>query len=92
MIILIFFISVATEDLKDAYGHVIRTGELKFKGNYLKRIRSHSKNHKQFKVIMTTVVFEPSDIYDTHVNIDENLQIDINIYNTLLLKANNRTC
>ena len=49
MIILIFFISVATEDLKDAYGHVIRTGELCFKGNCLKRIKSHSKNYKQFK-------------------------------------------
>ena len=37
-------------------------------------------------------MFEPSDIYDTHVNIDENLQIDINIYNALLLKANNIIC
>ena len=41
---------------------------------------------------MTTVVLEPGDIYDTHVNTDQNLQIDINIYNALLLKANNRIC
>lgn len=52
MFTLIFFTSVATEDLKDAYGHVICTGELYFKGNYLKTIRCHSKNYKQFKVMM----------------------------------------
>ena len=49
-------------------------------------------NCKQFKVIPTTVAFEPVEIYDTCVNIDENLQISINIYNALLLKANNGIC
>ena len=92
MFILIFFINVATEDFKDADGYVIRTGELHFKGNYLKTIRSHSKNYKQLKVSMTTVVFEPGDVYDAHVNIDENLQIDINIYNALLLKSKDGIC
>ena len=49
--------SVATEDLKDACGHVNRTGELCFKSNYLKTIRSRSMNHIQFKIIPTTAVF-----------------------------------
>ena len=80
---------VATEDFKDAYGHVIRTGELYFKGNYLKIIRSRSLNHKQFKVIPTNVAFEPDEVYGTDVNIDENLQVNVNIYTALLLKANN---
>ena len=37
-------------------------------------------NHKQFKVIPTNVVFEPDKVYDTYVNIDRNLHININIY------------
>ena len=45
-------------------------------------------NHKHFKVIPTFVVFEPDEVYTIFVNIDENLQININIYNALLLNAN----
>ena len=43
-------------------------------------------NHKQFKVIPTTVGFEPDKVYDTYINTDENLQINISIYNAILLK------
>ena len=32
-------------------------------------------NHKQFKVIPTTVVFEHDEVYDTYVNVDEKLRI-----------------
>ena len=69
---------VATDYLKDTCWHVIRTGELYFTGNYLKIIRPHSINHKEFKLIPTTVVFEPDEVYDTYVNINQNLQININ--------------
>ena len=33
------------------------------------------KNHKQFKVIPTTVVFESDEVSHTYVNADQNLQI-----------------
>ena len=49
-------------------------------------------NHKQFKVLSTAVVFEPDEVYDTYINNHENLQIDINIYNALLLKASKWIC
>ena len=41
-------------------------------------------NHKQFQVIPTTVVFESDAIYDTYVNIDDNLQTNIDIYNAFI--------
>ena len=69
---------VATDYLKDTCWHVIRTGELYFTGNYLKIIRPRSINHKEFKLIPTTVVFEPDEVYDTYVNINQNLRININ--------------
>ena len=81
--------SVAAENLKNAYVHVIRTDELYIKLNYLKTIRSCSINHKQVRVVPTTVVFKPGEVYNTYVNIDENLQININICNASLLKAKN---
>ena len=71
------------------YGHVIRTGELYFKGDYLTTIRLHLMNHKHFKVIPTFVVFESDEVYNIFINTDENLQININIYNALSLNANN---
>ena len=39
-------------------------------------------NHKQFKVIPTTVLFESDAIYDTYVN--DNLQTNIDIYNAFI--------
>ena len=56
------------------YRHVIRTGELYFKGDSLKTIRWPLINHKHFKVIPTFVVFEPDEVYNIFVNIDKNLQ------------------
>ena len=55
---------IATEDFQDAYGHVIYAGELYFKGNYLKIIRSRALNHKQLKVIPANVAFEPDEVYE----------------------------
>ena len=52
----------------------------------MKTIRSRSVNHKQFKVIPSTVAFESDEVYDTQVNIYDDLQINTNIYNASLLK------
>ena len=36
---------------------------------------------KKFQVLPTTIVIWPDEIYDTYVDIDENLQLHINVYN-----------
>ena len=58
--------SAATEGLKYAFGHVMRAGELFLKENYFKTRRYCTMNHKQFKVIPTTVVLEPVEVSDTY--------------------------
>ena len=81
----------AVEDMKDVYGHVIHnTGELYFQGNYLKLTKSRALNYKKFQLLPTNVLFPPDEIYDTYVDIDFELQLNINIYNSLISKSNYR--
>ena len=53
------------KDMKDPYGHFIHTGELFFKGNYLKLRSSRSLNNKKFQILPTCVLFSLDDVYDT---------------------------
>ena len=49
----------AIKDMKDLYSHFIHTGELFFKGNYLKLTRSRRPNNKKFQILPTCVLFPP---------------------------------
>ena len=63
-------------------GHFIHTGELFLKGNYLKLTRSQSlSNKKNPNPFDLCIIPSPDDVYDTYVEIDNNLQLNINIYN-----------
>ena len=69
------------------YGHVILPGEKYFKGHYLKVGRSRSISMKQLVVLPSNIYLSPDEIYDTYVDINTNLQLDINFYNSLLYKV-----
>ena len=78
---------VADKLLKDSYDHTIDVGARYFKVNYLKLTRSKHPICKQFQDIQQQVIFPPDEIYETYVDINEQLQININVYNGLVNKA-----
>ena len=41
---------------------------------------------RQRAILPTVIYVSPDEIYDTYVDIDSNLQMDVNIYNSLLYK------
>ena len=77
---------VADKLLIDSYDHTIDVGARYFKGNYLKLTRSKHPNCKLFQVIKQQVIFPPEEIYDTYVDINEQLQINIKLCNGLVNK------
>ena len=73
----------------DPYNHFIGKGEWYFKGRYLKQTRSRKLNFKQFEVLHTDIIISPDEIFDTYVDInDDSMQINVNLYNSLMRKAN----
>ena len=46
-----------------------------------------SLNTKKLHVLPTSVLLHPDDVYDTYVEIDNDLQLTMNIYNALIAKA-----
>ena len=72
---------IAEENLTDPYDHFLCEGEC------LKLTRSRNLNNKQFQTLPTNVIISPDEIYDTYVNIDDNMQLNVNIYNSLISKA-----
>ena len=78
---------VADKLLKDCHDHVINEGEIFFRGNYLKLVRSRNSNVKQFQVIQREVLLPPDEINDTYIDINDDLQMNVNIYTALINKA-----
>ena len=78
---------VSDGTITDNWGHIISPGLRYFKGNYLKAVRSRSISHKKFDVLLLPVLITPDEVYDTYVEIDKNMMLDINIYNNLIQKA-----
>ena len=58
-----------------------------FKGKYFKLVRSRNGNMKQFQVIVGDVLLPPDEINDIYVDINDDLQINVNIYNELIHKT-----
>ena len=66
---------IAEENLTDPYDHFLCEGECYFKGQYLKLTRSRNLNNKQFQTLPTNVIISTDEIYDTYVDIDDNMQL-----------------
>ena len=78
---------VAGKMLKDCYNHIINIGEMFFRGNYLKLVKSRNIDIKQFQVSQSEVLFPPDEINDTYLDINKDLQMNISVYNELINKA-----
>ena len=88
----IYFVKVTEKEvadklLKDCYNHVINIGEMFFRGNYLNLVLSDNPSIKQFLVIQREAILSPDETNNTYVDIDKDLQMNINIYNGLINKA-----
>ena len=89
----LYFVNVtekgtAHEDLSDSYGHYITSGEKYLKGFYLKMSRSKKIDKKKFQILPTPIVFAPDEVFDTYVDISDDLHLDVQSFKLLMLKAN----
>ena len=78
---------VAGEVMKDCYDHIMSVGDMFFRRNYLKLTRSLNPNFKQFQIIQREVLLSPDEVNDTYLDINDDLQMNVNIYNGLITKA-----
>ena len=69
---------------EDLYDHLFHTGELFFKVNYLKLTKSRCLNNKKFRILRTCILFPSDNEYRTYLEINNDLQLNINIYNALV--------
>ena len=63
----------AQKDLTDPYGHFIGNGKRFLKGFHLKLSRSKHMNKKKLQLLSTPVVFAPGEVFNTNVEIVEDL-------------------
>ena len=89
---LLYFLKITVKGisdgtLTDTWGHVVLPGLRYFKGNYLKTVRSRKISFKKFDIFPVSVIITPDEVYDTSVEIDKNMFLDVKIYNSLIQKA-----
>ena len=71
----------------DPYGHFGQKSERYFQGLHLKLVRSRNAKVKRFSTLTTKVILTPDEIYDSYVDFNEHLELDISVYNLLIQKA-----
>ena len=77
--------NTAQKDLTDPYGHFNGNGERFLKGFYLKLSRSKHISNKKFQLLPTGIVVE---VFDTYIEITEDLYLDAQHFKLLIQKAN----
>ena len=70
---------------KGTYSHFIGNGERFLKGFYLKLSRSKHISKKKFQLLPTGIVVE---VFDTYIEITEDLYLDAQHFKLLIQKAN----
>ena len=73
--------------LTDNWGHLVLLELRYFNGNSLKPFRSRNISFKKFDVLPMPVFITPEEVYDTYVEMDQNMLLDVKIYNSLIQKA-----
>ena len=73
---------------KGTYIHFIGNGERFLKGFYLKLSRSKHISKKKFQLFPTPIVFAPDEVFDTYVEITDDLYLDAPHFKLLIQKAN----
>ena len=74
-------------DISDPYGHFVVKDERYFQGYYLKLCRSKDIKVKKFTILPAKIAVTPDEVYDTDVDINDDLEIDCRIYSMLIAKA-----
>ena len=50
--------------------------------------RSKKIDKKKFQILPTPIVFAPDEVFDTYVDISDDLHLDVQSFKLLMLKAN----
>ena len=58
-------------------------GELYFRGNYLQLVRSN----KQIKVVEKDVIISPEEVFETFIDVQEDLTLTVDYYLALVGRA-----
>ena len=77
----------AESEKTDPIGHVIATGELYIRGNYLKMERSRSNKFHKFSVLPYDVLITPDEVFDVFVDIKEDLTFEKELFRELVARA-----
>ena len=78
---------VAEKDISDPCGHFVAKRERYFQGLYLKLVRSRNAKIKGFYTLLTTRIVITPVIYDTYVDLNDDLELDIYVCNMLIRKT-----
>ena len=55
-------------------------GELYFRGNCLQLVRSKNISGKQFKIIEIDVIISPEEVFETFIDVQEDLTMAVDYY------------
>ena len=61
--------------------------ELYFRGNYLQLVRSKKISNKQLKIIEKDITVSPEDVFETFIDVQEDLTMAIDYYLALMGRA-----
>ena len=62
-------------------------GELYFRGNYLLLVRSKKLSNKQFKITEKDVIISPVEVFETFIDVKEDLTMAADYYLALAGRA-----
>ena len=54
----------------------------------MKQCRSKQISKKKFQILSTPIVFAPDEVFDTYVDITDDLYLDVQSFKPLIQKAN----
>ena len=77
----------ATQTMSDMYGNRISKGELYLRGNYLKVVRSKNMLLKKFKMLNYEVLIPPDEVFETFVEVADDLTTTCRSYIALKERA-----
>ena len=62
-------------------------GGLYFRGNYIQLIKSKKISNKQFKIIEKDVIISPEEVFETFIDVQEDLTMVVDYYLALEKRA-----
>ena len=82
-----YICGISDGPLTDTWAHLVLLELRYFNGNYLKPFCSRNISFKKIDVLPMSVIITPEEVYDTCVEIDKNMLLDVKIYYILIQKV-----